>query len=209
MKQEICWLACWNFFFLLLYDFVKEQADMSSGNFLFSVFAPRFSSWLVSWFSASSFRSKQIFSPGLHQKVVAIWEYAIFSGANQSNLVEWVSRLKKKDNGNYKSELFDSSQQVMELKMPQGISNIFLIVHRKRLASGPSHYTSNKMLTSWVGQGAITRPTSYQCPFCSKDPIEKSMFMSTFDSTSHTFMPQAFSNCPWKVNALFWFQGRI
>lgn len=83
------------FFFLLLYDFVKEQADMNSGNFLFLSF-PRFSSWIVSLFSASSFRSKQVFLPGLHQKVVAIWEYAIFSGANQPNLVEWVSRLKKR-----------------------------------------------------------------------------------------------------------------
>lgn len=84
------------FFFLLLYDFVKEQADMSSGSFLFSVFASRFSSWIVSLFSASSFRSKQVFLPGLHQKVVAIWECATFSGANQSSLVEWVSRLKKR-----------------------------------------------------------------------------------------------------------------
>lgn len=116
---------------------------------------------------------------------------------------------EKKENSNHKSELFAFPQPVMQLEMLQGISNNFLINHRKHWISGLSHYTSNKTTHFFNGSSCNYLSYLYQCSLCSKDSTEKLMLMLTFGGTSNAFIHQKFRYCPCRANALFCFQGGI
>ena len=105
MKSEICWLVCWSLFLL---HFPKEGADACLAIFYFFSCFPDLVHWLLGFLSVrSSFRelySKQVFSASLQQKAVVSGGCVTSLGANQINLVPWISQLNE-DSGNYRHKL--------------------------------------------------------------------------------------------------------